>query len=198
VATADTIRVELIWKLSGVDWAVNVIHFTTGSAGALTTDNTASLASAIGTAFSAASLPADYPNEVLLDRALIRDLRTDGQQVWEKSINIVGTNSGNLLPAQTCIVSTLRTTTFSRRGRGRIYWPAPALGSSDPAGQVVAAAATRYSTFVTDLMSVTAGDLGTLVLAVLSRVDNTARTVTNVITDRVFDVQTRRRDLSIT
>jgi hypothetical protein len=33
---------------------------------------------------------------------------------------------------------------------------------------------------------------------VLSRTDNTCRTVTNVLTDRVFDVQTRRRDLSIT
>lgn len=197
MATADTIRVELVWKLQTVDWAVNVLHYTTGATDPVTGDVASSMATAIHDAFTGTGIQAHYADEVELDRIRVRDIRTDGNGVFERTINELGTSAAVPCPAQTCVVTTLRTTTGTRRGRGRVYWPAPATSVMSAQGTLGTVAQGDYNDFVTDLMAIGAGGLGSLNLSVLSRTDNISRTVTNISTDVIFDVQTRRRDLSI-
>jgi hypothetical protein len=197
VATPDTIRCELVWQMSGLDFALNVLHYTTGATGPLLSDDVSQMSSAIGAAWVASGGRVDYANEMALHRIRVRDIRTAGQPVLESNITTAGTASLDTLPLQTCVVSTIRTTTYSRRGRGRIYWPAPSVATLTTTGTLSAAAAGRFNAWVTDLMSISGGSLGPLTLSVLSRADNVARSVIAVNTDPSFDVQTRRRDTSI-
>jgi hypothetical protein len=198
MATPSTIRVELVWQLSALDWAINVLHYTTGVPGPLLGDDVTQMGTDIGASFTASQARLQYPASVVLHRIRARDIRTDGNGVLESPIGLAGTGGGNVLPAQTCLVSTIRSTLVSRRGRGRIYWPAMSTVTLGSSGQAIPGVATQMSLFVTQLMSITAGSNGNVQLAVLSRSDNTARTVVSVSTNTIFDVQTRRRDLSVT
>jgi hypothetical protein len=197
VATPSTIRVELVWRFNALDWAVNVLHYTTGVSGPLIGDDVSALASSIGTAFTGSGLRPFYDNLVTLDRIQARDIRTDGNEVLTSTINLAGTSAGETMPLQTCVVTTLRTTFVTRRGRGRIYWPATSVTSTNGFGAVAPALVTAFGAFTQDLMLVAAGSQGNLALGVLSRVDNTTRTVVTNSTNNTYDVQTRRRDLSI-
>jgi hypothetical protein len=197
MATPSTIRIELVWKLTAVDFAVNVLHYTTGVGGPLLADDVDQMGSAIGTAFTASNLITDYSNEMALDRIRVRDMRTDGNGVFEDSVNVAGSGSSNTCPAQTCVVTTLRTSVGSRRGRGRIFWPAPNVNSVADAGVLSPVSQARFALFVQDLLLINGGSQGNVVLGVFSRTDNSTRSVISHNTDRIFDVQTRRRDLSI-
>jgi len=197
VAVDDTIRVEFVWRMSGIDFAVNVLHFTTGATDPLTQAMVDALGANIETAFTTANMDDQYSTVSEFDRIVARDLRTDGNGPLEFALDRVGTVAANPQPAQTCLVSTLRTTDGSRSGRGRIYWPAMANTLSSATGQALLATTTACNAFVEDLMLIGAGALGNLVLGVYSRVDSLTRSVTSVSTNNTFDVQTRRRDLSI-
>lgn len=197
MATPSTFRLELVWQIQTQDWAVNVLHYTTGAAGALTQDAVSPMAAAIGSAFTSSGYRAAVSSQMSLSRLRARDIRTDGNPIIEAAINLAGTDGGNPMPRQTCVVSTLRTTFVARKGRGRVFWPSTAnngvtaAGTLDPADQAV------VNAFAGALMTLPAGPLGNVVLGVLSRVDNTTRTVTQITTDTTYDVQTRRRDISI-
>lgn len=197
MAVADTIRVELVWKLLASDFAVNVLHFTTGATDPLVQAMVDAFGAAVETAMTTANFDDHFSTGTTLDRVVMRDLRTDGNGPLQFITDRPGTIAQNPMPAQTCLVTTLRTTNGSRRGRGRIYWPAMANNQTTSLGTATSQTVVDATLFVVDLMSVAAGALGNLVLGVYSRADDLTRTVTQATTDTVFDVQTRRRDLSI-
>jgi len=197
MVTADTIRVECVWQIGNIDFAVNVLHFTTGVTDPLEQSDVDTLGANIETAFTTANFDDVYSTNTKFDRIVCRDLRTAGNGPLEFSLARIGTVAQNPGPSQTCVVTTLRTTDGSRRGRGRIYWPATANNQTTSNGGVATAVVTAANAFVDDLMLIGAGGLGNLVLGVYSRSDNLTRTVTARTTDAVYDVQTRRRDLSI-
>jgi len=197
MAVADTLRVEFVWRNGGIDFAVNVLHFTTGSSDPLTQAMVDALGATIETAFVASNFDDHYSTATEFDRIVVRDLRTDGNGPLSFALDHPGTVANNPSPAQTCIVTTLRTTDGSRRGRGRIYWPNPENARTTATGGIPATTITAATDFTTDLMLVSAGTLGNLVLGVYSRADDVTRSVTSVSTDSTYDVQVRRRDLSI-
>lgn len=197
MAVADTFRVELVWKMGGIDFAVNVLHYTSGATDPLTQADADAFASNLDSSLTASGLLSRYSTATSLDRIVMRDLRTDGNGPLTSVIDADGTQATNPGPAQTCVVTTLRTTNGSRRGRGRIYWPTPHSNNTDATGQLTTAAQTDYNDFMTAILDLGTSGLGVLDLGVYSRADDITRTVTSFTTDLTFDVQTRRRDLSI-
>ena len=193
----DTLRCEFVWTLGAIDWAVNVLHFTTGVGVDLTQSDVDAMATSIGADFTASTVRSLYPSTVSLARIRVRDLRTDGNEVLSGAIALPGTAVGDLLPVQTCVCTTLRTSLHSRSGRGRVYWPAPAETANASNGTVSTGTANAFQTFTQNLFLVPCGALGDVVLSVYSRTDNIARTVTARSTNTTWDVQTRRRDLAI-
>lgn len=197
MAVADTLRVELVWKMGAIDFAVNVLHYTTGASDPLTQAMVDGAAADFDGVFTTSGFSARYSDDMSLDRIVVRDLRTDGNGPLTGLIEDVGLQATNPLPAQTCLVTTLRTTNGSRRGRGRIFWPCPHADLTTTTGQANPNLVVDAGDFVDGIMSITAGTLGAILLGVYSRADDLTRTVTAHTTDSVFDVQTRRRDLSI-
>lgn len=197
MAVDDTIRAELIWQLSGVDWAVNVLHYRIEDTQPVDANNVASLAAYVGAQWTASGLRAAYPDEVRMSRLKVRDLRTPDAAPIEASISLLGTSAAVLNPAQTCVVTTLRTVLASARGRGRIFWPAPAVGANDVNGTVAPGTVALYQAYANLLRSSDFGAGADAQLAVLSRALGVSTVVTSVSTNSGFDVQVRRRDLSI-
>lgn len=197
MAVPSTLRLELVWRLQGADWAVNVLHYTTGTAIPVTADSMAPVAFAISAAFGTSGMDDAYSSQTQLNRFRVRDLRADGLEVQEFVINSTGLNGGPPMPRQTCIVTKLQSTFFGRKGRGRIFWPAPANNQVGTNGLAIAALTTAVTTFTNNLMLLPAGPMGNIVLGVYSRVDGVTRSVINTSTDNSFDMQTRRRDTTI-
>lgn len=193
----DTIRTEWVWQIGGSDFAVNVLHYTTGATDPLVQANVTAFGSEVLGLWTSTNIKTRYSNAVALNRIICRDLRTDGNGPLQTAVSLVGTGVTNPLPPQDCIVTTLRTTNGSRRGRGRIYWPGDGAGFTTAAGLVSSTTLTAISGWMDGLLSVSMGTLGAVVLGVYSRSDDVTRTVTAHSTDAVYDVQTRRRDLSI-
>lgn len=198
MAVADTIRIEVVWRLGGVDFAENVLHYTTGAADPIDDADVAIFGTEFETVFGSSGLRAEMSNAIQLHRVVARDLRTDGNGPLTFLIESTGTVVSNPLPPQDCVVTTLRTTNGSRRGRGRIYWPGNAANQTTAAGQVDPTAITAFGAFMDAILTMPMGTPGNVVLGVYSRADDVTRTVVSHITDTVYDVQTRRRDLSIT
>lgn len=104
----------------------------------------------------------------------------------EASLSLAGTGTGNTLPNQCAVVGTLRTAVNSRRGRGRMYFPAIALG--------VGADGTATSGPVSALVTALAGAMGFYNAVVVSEAGTTSNPVNRVDADRVIDTQRRRSE----
>jgi hypothetical protein len=59
--------------------------------------------------------------------------------IAETDLTLNGTNVGNSLPQDTAIVCTLRTATPGRKGRGRMFLPAPATDQISATGELLSA-----------------------------------------------------------
>lgn len=118
---------------------------------------------------------------------------TGGNAASDKgSASISGTNgtSSFLNPNQTCFVSTLRTASPTRRGRGRIFWPA--LGASMGANGLFVP--TPLQSLLNGLKAYLVGSGAGFVV---SSADSQKRAITSIDADLVPDSQNgRRRSLS--
>lgn len=197
MAVADTMRMELVWRLGTTDWAVNVLHYLVDGAAAITQGEVDVIAAEILASWTMSDMDSLYVAGQELDRIRVRDLRTDGNPIIESNVGAVGTAAGNICPLQTCVVSTLRTAFVARSGRGRIYWPAPAVSASNTLGQLSSAAQTDFQAMMADLELFITGTTNLYQLGVYSRTDSVTREVLTWSTNTVFDVQTRRRDTAI-
>ena len=116
-----------------------------------------------------------------------------------RSAPVAGT-AANAHPAQTSVVVSLRTSSSSAHGKGRLYWPATGLTVQPTTLRYVSA---TLGTFLTSFEAYMAsvrtairgvGGMNTAVLAVWSRVEADTRVVLQLRAGDVPDVQRRRRD----
>lgn len=197
MAVADTIRVELVWRMLQVDWAVNVLHYTTGSSDPLTQANVTALGLVFDGIWTSSGLESATTGDIEFGRVVCRDLRTDGNPPLQHVLNDSGSSAEPALPSQTCLVTTVRTANGTRRGRGRIFWSLGNRTLSTTGGVASSTYVNAIQAWMDDIALVAAGTLGNLALGVYSRADDVTRTATSWTTNNTFDVQTRRRDLSI-
>lgn len=197
MATPNAINVQLWWTLNGTSWAVNSLWYNTGAATPIDQAVTNAIAASVNAAITAATPGNAYVPATDLAEIRVRDHRTDGNPVFIAPLVFTGLGGPNMSPRQTCVVTTIQSVLFSRRGRGRIYWPAPAEGVLTNVGTLTAGGQTIFQNFTEELLLLDAGTLGNIVLSVFSRSDNVVRTVVSHTTDTTFDVQTRRRDVAV-
>lgn len=111
------------------------------------------------------------------------------------SADYAGSSTPNL-PLQCAVVCSLRTPINTRRGRGRVYWPAVGL-TVTAAGKLNLANApslqTNFRTMFTEIANAWP-ETGELDLAVVSKVGDTVTPVTQLRVGDVIDTQRRRRD----
>jgi hypothetical protein len=191
----DTVQVDLIWQLDGVDFAANVLHFLVGPSFEVDQSAADDIADAVGAAFDAGGTSwKDITNTGMgLKRVLVRDLREASQPQFVGDVSLLGNNASDPLPLQTSLCVTLRTGLAGRKFRGRVYLPPPTEGQSDTNGNPSAGTATAAATFI-DAMVDLANPSGDMALAVTSRVSSESTPVTEVVVrDLVWDTQRRRQ-----
>lgn len=188
----DTARVNVVWALSGQEYAVNVLHYNIGGAIGIGAGTATALAAAIDTAFSASNLDGWLDSSVELARVGVRDLRVANQPEYNAPLSTFGTLSGDILPLQTSLCITLRTALAGKSYRGRTYITGFGEGANTSVGTCDAVAATAAVDFMTDLMSLTV--LGnTWTLGVMSPTLGEINDVVSVeARDAIWDTQRRR------
>lgn len=134
--------------------------------------------------------------EVGLDgvRTGLIDMATGQQQeLAEGALALVGSAVGMPLPADVCIVASLRTNLANRRGRGRFYLPQPAASNMTTDGKMLLASQGAIADALKGAFD-TYNATGELV--VYSRTSRTVATVVSLNVGDLFDTQ-RRRENSI-
>lgn len=188
----DTVRVNLIWSLSGAEYAVNVLHYIVPSGqvvgGATATD----LAADIGGAFVASALDSWIATVVRLARLTVRDLRTANQPEYSAVIDEPGLDSTVPLPLQTSLVATFRTALAGRSYRGRYYQCGFAEQANVLPGVADSTTVTDLETFLTNISSPTV-QTNLWALGVMSPTLGETNAVTAIeVRDTVWDTQRRR------
>lgn len=187
-----TVRVNLIWSLSDVEYAVNVLHYIVPGGQVVSNATATDLATDIGGAFVASALDSWLADVVDLERLTVRDLRTANQPEYSATIDAPGLSSTHVLPLQTALVATFRTALAGRSYRGRYYQPGWAETANGAAGSADVTAASDLETFLTNISSPTVqGNLWTL--AVMSPTLGASNAVTAIdVRDTTWDTQRRR------
>lgn len=186
-----TIEVRLIWQLSSVDTAVNVLHYDAGPATIIAQSDADGVASAVGAAFTSSLWRGDVADLWRLDRVGVRDLRTANLPEFESSVALAGTNAGQPLPAQTTLVATLRTAKAGRSFRGRFYscgWSE----NSSATGLNASGSARDHMVDFLEAISLLTIDGQEWALAVLSRAVPQLNPVTSISANVEWDTQRRR------
>lgn len=203
--------IRLVWSRSGAPYAVNVL-------GAQNTGSAVfgqALANTIGAAIKGAFTSSGFGARVSSDFALatigVRNINTANQaEFTDSGAAVAGTNASDPLPAQTCLVVTLRTANAGPSYRGRVYLPGFAEDTNDTNGACLAAASADALTFISAIQTII--DANGLTSAVLSRPRDArtipARTITAkagfltpvtaaVVRDLVWDTQRRRQTAGV-
>lgn len=198
--TTDGARATLVWALSGVEYAVNVLHYDVGGLGTITQAHATDFADEAEAAFIAAGSWQDIAGTTIsLARATLRDLRTANRPEFSETIGVAGSASGDPLPLASSVVVTLRTALAGRSYRGRVYLPGATEANNTSTGTISTAAQLAADDFITRLDAVTLQ--GTeCVLAIRSAIaDKEARdpaivtpVTSHTVRDAVWDVQRRR------
>lgn len=190
----NTVQVELIWQISNVDSAVNVLHYIVPSGFVVDSDSVAGLSGSVAAAFGAGtpSYRANCAAAWKLSRVTLRDVRVANQAKLESPVNLAGTGSSDLLPAQVAACVTLRTALAGPSYRGRTYLSGWAEGTSDVVGRMNAGVVNSCLNFMGAMNShnVTSS---LMVLGVLSRKNLSIQPVTSrLVRDLIWDTQRRR------
>lgn len=186
-----TARVNLYWQRSGVDYAVNVLHYDIGPSAPVTQAEATSLAATIGAAFSA-NHDTYVSNTVSLNRLTLRDIRTANLPEFSATIGVAGASAAIPLPLQTSLVVTLRTAYAGRSYRGRIYLPGFTSGAQDTDSTASAACVSAAQAFANAIAGPTVnGTEWNLGVASFTLGDITPVTAA-VVRDDQWDTQRRR------
>lgn len=188
----NTVRANLVWSLTGAEYAVNVIHYVVPSGQIVSGATATDLAADIGNAFGAGALDSWISDEVVLSRVSVRDLRSANQPEYSAVLNAGGLSATAPLPLQTSLVATFRTALAGRSYRGRFYMPGWSEGANVSAGVCDIAAAADLETFLTAIANPTVqGNLWAL--GVMSPTLGVTNLVTSIeVRDVVWDTQRRR------
>lgn len=142
------------------------------------------------------TIKAAYAPTTIFTGSKISWIGLDGRaaQTWERPVTGgVGTGGTPGLPTQIAIVGSLYTANAGRRGRGRMYLPAPNANQLTSSGRLLA---TQTAFFGDALAAYLSGTVATSAKAcVMSNVGEGLRSViTSVKVGDVLDTQRRRRD----
>lgn len=113
---------------------------------------------------------------------------------------VTGSGTG-VLPLQTSMVTSLRTTSSGASARGRLYWPATGLALNSGTNRFqtadVAAVLGAVKTYLSGLETAIIAQFGLAELVVWSRKLSSTSHVNRLLAGDVPDVQRRRRDAAI-
>lgn len=192
---ADVSQVTVGGALAGGETWANVLNFRRISGQTFDLTHALDLTAAVRSAY--ANLQGFWPSTTVLQQFTVRDLAVPGSSPFVLStVPLAGSGTlADALPNDLCSVVTLETGLAGRRGRGRIFLPAPtkaALVSTAAGGpQFTQAYLTAAANFAQDLATWTVPPDTALV--VVSRVDNLSRFVQRGYVDSKADTL-RRRD----
>lgn len=188
----DTVRVNMVWSLSGAEYAVNVLHYIVPAGQVVNSAAAADLAADIGGAFTGGALDAWIADEIALTRVSVRDIRVANQPEYSAPINAPGLSAQDPLPLQTSLVATLRTALAGRRYRGRYYQTGFSEAANGATGRADNTIVADLEAFLTNISNPTVtGNLWAL--GVMSTVLGETNAVTAIeVRDTVWDTQRRR------
>ena len=192
VVIDNTVQMRITWAITGVPFAINVLHGIKdiGIAGVGQADADA-MADSLETAFDASGLGAHLGSSVSLTEVGLRDLNEANFPEYVAAIaGSAGTASTSLLPLNVALCCTLRTNKAGRRFRGRYYQTGFTEGTSDSTGASPAVMTALKAWLDQIALGMAANGLQ---LAVASRVNGTSEPVTSaLVRDRTWDTQRRR------
>lgn len=193
MATADVQEVAVRWGgAPGQGFFVNVLHVVPETLGVFDQAYVDDLATALGDAFTASDYIGDVSDDVFIDKITVKDHRVEPFPVLEGSVFVGGGASGTVMPAESAIVTTLRTALGGRSGRGRIYNAGLTIASVNSTGDVVANTALHATAFWQAVQTSWLGLDNAAQLAVYSRKLNEANLVTGMFSDAKWDTQRKR------
>lgn len=105
---------------------------------------------------------------------------------------VAATGGGNPLPHEVAVVASLKSATYGRRGRGRIYLPPPAYGALTTTGRLDSTIRANMASQVATYLDFT--PTNNLESVVASNADSDFKSIVTVEVGDVFDAQRRRRD----
>lgn len=188
----DTVRVNIVWANSGVDYAVNVLHYIVPGAQVVTAATATDLATDIATPFVSGALDTWIADQISIARITVRDIRTANQPEYSSTVSAAGLSSTDMLPPGTSLVATFRTALAGRSYRGRFYMPGWAETANTAAGTADAGAVGDLETWLQAISSVTV-EGNAWALGVMSTVLGETNPVTAIeVRDSVWDSQRRR------
>jgi len=200
VVVPEACFLRLIWTLSGVPYAVNVLGVRNAGHLAITQAIANSVGSAVKTGFASSGLNAQLATTISLGNVGLRDIGSANQPEYlDTGAAVPGTAAGDPLPPQIALCVTLRTALAGRSFRGRSYIPGFTEAANGTTGTASAAASTAAINFVNACATSLASS--GLALAVVSRPAPSAtppragfvNNVTAVLTrDLIWDTQRRR------
>lgn len=105
-----------------------------------------------------------------------------------------GTEVNNTLPLQVAVVASLRTALGTRRGRGRVFLPAPSSAANTSFGRITSVAQNDFLNAVDQYCQTLVVGANTYRVNVVSVAGQDMQIVDQVRVGDVFDTQRRRRD----
>lgn len=196
----NTVMVRLLWQ-TATHRPVNVLGALKTGTVTVNQALTNTVGTAIKSAFTSSGHAAVVGTGVSLLNVGLRDLsQANLAEFVDSGAAVPGTATGDLLPPQLALVSTLRTALAGKSYRGRVYLMGYTETSSDANGQASVAARTAATTFLNAIN--TALQASAMQLAVMSRpnaatgkVGFSTAVTTVQMRDAIFDTQRRRARL---
>lgn len=164
------IALKLVWNLSGVPAALNILNFNNLSGGVVDQAAANAVDGLVKTAFASSGLAASIWSSVALARIELRDLDALSNPWYIGSgAATPGTSAANPLPAATALVVSLATGLRGRSYNGRYYQWGYTEDANDAAGGATAAAAANTVAFVSAINTAMQGAPRAWNICVLSR-----------------------------
>lgn len=159
-----TVRVRMIWNEGDSD-EMGVRLYWSYSGSAPTGANCTTLATDISTAYSG-SLKADVGSSFTLNEIDVLDIATDSGLSGQWTGSIVGSLTGNVVPAQCATNVEFNISRRYRGGKPRMYLPPPdytrLAGPTEFSTTHVSDVNTDCNTFFDDVNALSIGSMGTL------------------------------------
>jgi hypothetical protein len=179
-------------RLSGPGAAGDVWTTTLHSQSASTLANAHTAFVTLVSGFITTTLAPMWPNDISANSVITDQLdATTGKNVSQTSstVSLPGTGAGATLPGRDALVIGLRTASSTRRGRGRMFWPAPDSTHLTAAGLLLSADATSIaSAFAARLNTFKSVSIGCIWHDDLKSFDN----IVTVTVGNVLGTQRRR------
>lgn len=194
------LRHTLLFSLPGGEVASTSCHWDNSGGGIIGTPTDAADALQQKAVALWGGIKTGYTGEVKFLGSRIATVAVDGKVVetLERAITpSPGTGGGSCLPTEVAVVASLKSATYSRSGRGRMYLPPPTTGVVTGQGRVdnnmLGSIVVAMDIYLTK-MTIATSDYFSVVA---SKTQGMLRPVVEVKVGDVFDAQRRRRDALI-